>query len=83
MCFRAIIPQNNKLKNCWKKIKYFPWGGGVGYPSMENSMKMIYLFFEPIPNDNSMMLILARYSHNQIYKSDCLRNVAAYSACLT
>ena len=52
MCFRAIIPQNKDLKNCWKNINYFPreGGGGGGPPPKENSMKIINIFVEPFPN---------------------------------
>ena len=55
MCFRAIIPQNKNLKNCWKQINYFPrerGQGGGGYPSIENSMEIINIFFEPFPIPN-------------------------------
>ena len=31
------------IQNCWKKINYFPQEGGVG--GMENSMKIIDIFF--------------------------------------
>ena len=52
MCFRANRPQNKKFKNCCKKINYFPQegGGGGGYPSMENSMKIIKKKLNPSLN---------------------------------
>ena len=55
MCFRAIKPQNKNLKNCGEKINYFPQegGGAGGYPSMENSMEIINIFFQPFPNPNT------------------------------
>ena len=50
MCFRAIRPQNRFFKKIdGKKIIIFRGGGG-GYPSMENSMKIIIIFFEAFPN---------------------------------
>ena len=48
MCFRAIIPQNKNLKFFGKK-ELFSTGGGRGggaYPSMENSMEIIF-FLKP------------------------------------
>ena len=41
------------LKNCWKKINYFPREGGSGgwgvYPSMKNSMEIIFFLFGNLP----------------------------------
>ena len=47
MCLRAIRPQN-KNENLLEKNNYLPREGG-GYPSMENSMKIIIFFLETFP----------------------------------
>ena len=61
MCFRAIKTQNKKLKMGWETIHYFPReGGGGGYPSMENSMKIINFFFEAFPNASLTKLWLQK-----------------------
>ena len=51
MWIRAIKPQNRFKKKIVGKILIFrrEGGGGGGYPSMENSMKIINIFFEPFP----------------------------------
>ena len=43
MCFRAILPQKQNLKNCWKKINYFPREGGGKFH--ENNL----IFLEAFP----------------------------------
>ena len=49
MCFRAIRPQNRFLKKLLEKNSLFSTGGGQGYPSMENSMKIINFFLRNLP----------------------------------
>ena len=50
MCFKAIRQKNNQNENLLEKNNYFPReGDGGGYPSMENSMKIINNFFEAFP----------------------------------
>ena len=52
---------NPDIQNVWGKLIIFcegGRGGGRGYPSTEDYVKIIYLIFEPFPNERTFSKFL-------------------------